>query len=157
MDSERWVSYNIDDLYPEWQLNAHCRGVGVTYYFGDDEEQPTMSIKQVRRAAKLCDVCPVFVECLTWALMEREEYGVWAGTSGRVRRRIFKMVDNGDTTVSEVVERFCNGQGDIYRHPGTQAGQPTQGGPGHQVAQFPSPRPAFNGGLPETVEREAAI
>ena len=117
-DSERWVSYNIDDLYPEWQVRAHCRGVGVAYYFGDDDEQPTMSIKAVRRASKLCEVCPVYEECLTWALTTREEYGVWAGTSGRVRRRIFKMVDNGDTTVAEVVERFCNGQGDAYRLPG---------------------------------------
>lgn len=117
-DSERWVSYNIDDLYPEWQVRAHCRGVGVSYYFGDDAEQPTMSIKQVRRASKLCEVCPVYIECLTWALSTREEYGVWAGTSGRVRRRIFKLVDNGDTTVDEVVERFRNGQGDTYRLPG---------------------------------------
>lgn len=116
-DSERWVSYNIDDLYPAWQSKAHCQGVGVNYYFGDDDEQPTMSIKQVRRASKLCDVCEVYTECLFWALTRREEYGVWAGTSGRVRRRIFKMVDNGLTTVDEVVERFRNGQGDIYRYP----------------------------------------
>jgi WhiB family transcriptional regulator, redox-sensing transcriptional regulator len=117
VDSERWVSYSIDDLYPDWQKRAHCRGVGVEYYFGDDAEQPTMSIKAVRRASKLCEVCPVYVECLTWALTTREEYGVWAGTSGRMRRRIFKLVDNGDTTVAEVVERFRNGQGDTYRLP----------------------------------------
>jgi hypothetical protein len=114
-DTERWVSYQISDLYPEWQKDAHCAGVGLSYYFGDDTEQPTMSIKQVRQAAKLCDVCPVYTECLTWALDEREEYGVWAGTSGRVRRRIFKMIDNDLTTVEEVVERFRNGQGDTYR------------------------------------------
>jgi WhiB family redox-sensing transcriptional regulator len=117
-DSERWVSYSIDDLYPDWQQRAHCRGVGVAYYFGDDDEQPTMSIKAVRRASKLCEVCPVYVECLTWALSTREEYGVWAGTSGRVRRRIFKMMDNGETTVAQVVERFLDGQGDTYRLPG---------------------------------------
>src|ERR1043165_1275570 len=82
-DSERWVSYSISDLYPDWQRQAHCQGVGVSYYFGDDDEQPTMSIKQVRRASKLCEVCPVFMECLEWALTHREEYGVWATTSGR--------------------------------------------------------------------------
>src|SRR4029077_13258796 len=120
-DSERWVSYHIDDLYPDWQQQAHCRGVGVNYYFGDDDEQPTMSIRQVRAASKLCDVCPVFVECLTWALSTREEYGVWAGTSGRVRRRIFKMVDNGERTVDEVVEDFRHGRGDTYRLPAQTA------------------------------------
>ena len=74
-----------------------------------------MSIKQIRRASKLCDVCPVYVECLTSALVNREEYGVWAGTSRRVRRRIFQLIDMGLTTVDEVVERFLNGQGDYYR------------------------------------------
>src|SRR5262245_433990 len=116
-DSERWVSYSISDLYPDWQSRAHCAGVGVGYYFGDDGDQPTMSINQVRRASKLCEVCAVFMECLEWALTVREEYGVWASTSGRVRRRIFKMMDNGETTVAEVVEVFRRGEGDRYRLP----------------------------------------
>src|SRR5215831_3810420 len=116
-ENERWVSYHIADLYPAWHEQAHCKGVGVDYYFGDEDGQPTMSINQVRRAAKLCDVCPVFYECLHHALTRREEYGVWAGTSGRVRRRIFKLVDNGHTTVDEVLEAFRHGQGDRYRVP----------------------------------------
>src|SRR4051812_35714454 len=131
-DSERWVSYNISDLYPEWQALAHCQGVGVSYYFGDDDEQPTMSIKQVRAASKLCDVCPVYVECLTWALGTREEYGVWAGTSGRVRRRIFKLLDNGEVTVPEVVEEFRNGRGDAYRLPSQAGKKAVQAIGGHQ-------------------------
>src|SRR5262252_2807192 len=129
-DSERWVSYSIDDLYPDWHARAHCAGVGVNYYFGSDGDQPTMSIQQVRRASKLCDVCPVFIECLTWALEIREEYGVWAGTSGRVRRRIFKMVDNGETTVAEVVEVFRSGQGDRYRLPAEDTGPSVEAFPG---------------------------
>lgn len=120
-DSQRWVSYNLDDLYPEWQNRAHCSGVGVDYYFGDDDQQ-MMSIGERRRASKLCEVCPVFKECLTWALTVREEYGIWAGTSGMIRRRIFKMVDNGEITVPEVVEDFRHGRGDTYRL-GANAGQ----------------------------------
>lgn len=115
LDSERWVSFSLDELWPDWQERAHCRSVGYEYYFGNDDRQPAMSIKQIRRASKLCDVCPVYVECLTSALVNREEYGVWAGTSRRVRRRIFQLIDMGLTTVDEVVERFLNGQGDYYR------------------------------------------
>lgn len=150
-DSERWVSYNISDLYPAWQTKAHCAGVGVEYYFGDDAEQPTMSIKQVRRASKLCDVCPVYTECLTWALSTREEYGVWVGTSGRVRRRIFKMMDNGLTTVDEVVERFRNGQGDTYRLPQAEVQEPCSTLPlqGDSVGEG-------DNGLPAAHLREAA-
>ena len=134
-DTERWVSYNISDLYPEWQSRAHCAGVGVGYYFGDETEQPTMSIRQVRAASKLCEVCPVFIECLTHALTVREEYGVWAGTSGRVRRRIFKMMDTGLTTVDEVVERFRSGHGDDYRL--GRAGQAAEEALGSSVSHVP--------------------
>jgi len=115
-DDQRWVSYNVSDLYPEWQDQAHCAGVGVQYYFGE-------SIQQVRRASKLCDVCPVFYDCLFHALVNREGYGVWAGTSGRMRRRIFKMVDTGQTTVAEVMEVFRRGEGDRYRIGAQEAGQ----------------------------------
>src|SRR4051812_34106581 len=98
-DSERFVSYHIEDLFPAWQKQARCAGVGTNYYFGDENEQPTMSIKQVRRAAKLCDVFPVYRDCFRWALENNEEYGVWAGTSGRTRRKIQKVLGSGQTTV----------------------------------------------------------
>lgn len=127
VDSERYVSYSLDDLYPTWQAQAHCKGVGVNYYFGDEDEQPTMSIKQVRQASKLCDVCPVFEECLRWSIEQREYYGVWAGTSGRTRRKIFKLVDNGDATVDEVVEGICHGQGDRYRNAALGRGEDPSG------------------------------
>lgn len=113
-DTDRYVSFKFEDLWPSWQRQAHCRDVGVSYYFGDEEQLP-MSIKAVRRAARLCDVCPVYTECLRWALERREEYGVWAGTSGRVRRRIFSLLDNGMTTVDDVIEVFLNGGADQYR------------------------------------------
>ena len=108
VDSERWVLFSYSDLIPEWQAQAHCKGVGHDMYFGNEDEQPTMSIKQVRNAAKLCDVCPVFVECLTHALTVREEYGVWAGTSGRTRRRLFALLDRGDYTIEQLVEVTIN-------------------------------------------------
>lgn len=104
------MSFSLPDLYPEWQEQAHCAGTGQDAYFGNEDEQPTMSIKQVRNAAKLCDVCPVFEECLRHALTVREEYGVWAGTSGRTRRRLFAMIDRGDYTVDELVEVTLNGR-----------------------------------------------
>lgn len=140
-DSQRWVSYSVDDLYPAWQEDAHCKGVGVTYYFGE-------SIQQVRRASKLCDVCPVFYQCLNHALVNREGYGVWAGTSGRMRRRIFKMVDTGTTTVAEVMEVFRRGEGDQYRIPGKEPG------PYRELAPEPVAREALGEG--ETGLRPAA-
>lgn len=115
VDEGRWVTYNIWDLYPDWQSEAYCKGVGTAHYFGDEATQPTMSIKQVRQAAKLCAMCPVYTECLSHALTIREEYGVWAGTSGRVRRAIFALMDVGLVDVEDVVNHFLNGNGDFYK------------------------------------------
>lgn len=102
------MSYKLKDLWPEWQEDAHCKGVGTSYYFGDEASQPTMSIGQIRNASKLCDVCPVFQDCLRHALEWREEYGVWAGTSGRTRKRMFALLDDGTATIEEIVEAVSN-------------------------------------------------
>lgn len=116
-DSERFVSFSLRDLWPIWQEGARCLGVGTNYYFGDEEQQPTMSIKQVRQASKLCDVCPVYRECLRWALENNEEYGVWAGTSGRTRRKIQKVLSSGSVSVDDVVEDFTHGRRGKYTGP----------------------------------------
>jgi WhiB family transcriptional regulator, redox-sensing transcriptional regulator len=121
LDSERFVSFSLEDLYPDWQKESRCLGVGNDYFFGDEKQQPTMSIKQVRQASKLCDVCPVYRECLRWALENREEYGVWAGTSGRVRRKIQRLLEANEVTVDQVVEDFTHGRRDRYaEHAGTK-------------------------------------
>lgn len=116
-DSDRFVSYHLEDLWPEWQEQGRCLGVGNDYFFGDEDEQPTMNIKQIRQAAKLCDVCPVFRECLRHSLEQKEEYGVWASTSGRVRRKIFRMIEAGEVTVDEVIEDYANGRRAKYTGP----------------------------------------
>lgn len=109
----------IDSLYPAWQDEAKCNGVGNDHFFGkeDAESKMTMNIGQVRRAAKLCDTCPVFRECITQALMNKEEYGIWAGSTGKVRKHIRAMIARGDVTIPEVIEDYCRGETQKYRPP----------------------------------------
>ncbi len=73
-----------------------------------------MSPKSIKDAAAICDTCPVFRECLRNALELEEQYGVWAGTSGRVRRRIQAMITLNVVTVDQVVEDYCNGERGKY-------------------------------------------
>lgn len=69
-----------------------------------------MSPKKVKQAAVICSECPVFAQCLRSALVFEEQYGVWAGTSGRVRTRIQRMIADKIVTIDEVVEDYCNGR-----------------------------------------------
>lgn len=83
-------------------------------WFGPRDERKSMSPKQIKNAAAVCDGCPVFAQCLRNALEMEEQYGVWAGTSGRVRRRIQAMITLNVVTVDEVIEDYCNGQRGKY-------------------------------------------
>jgi len=105
----------VEALHPAWQQQAKCLGVGNDYFFGKDDAQMTMNISQVRRAAKLCETCPVFRECITWALENREEYGIWAGSTGKVRKNIRGMITRGEVTIPEVIEDYCHGETAKYR------------------------------------------
>lgn len=57
----------------------HCRGQDPNLFFpvDDEDEEPPLAPPGV---LKLCNVCPVRPECLTWAL-ERGERGIWGGTT----------------------------------------------------------------------------
>lgn len=66
---------------PAWQRRAACRGRGIDEFF------PPAGSSHVRIAA-LCARCPVFDECLEYALENPALKGVWAGTSERGRHRI---------------------------------------------------------------------
>jgi WhiB family redox-sensing transcriptional regulator len=106
---------HIDSLHPHWQTDAKCLGVGNDYFFGIEEAPMPMNISQVRRASKLCETCPVFRDCITHALENKEEYGIWAGSTGKVRKNIRAMIARGEVTVPEVIEDYCNGKTEKYR------------------------------------------
>lgn len=38
-------------------------------------------------AKRICQRCPVIVECREWALRRREQYGVWGGMGEAERAR----------------------------------------------------------------------
>lgn len=40
---------------------------------------------------RICGGCPVREDCLTWALDNRVEWGVWGGLSNRERRKVLRQ------------------------------------------------------------------
>lgn len=66
-----------------WMLHARCRGTEPASYFPSDG-------LGVERAQRVCEMCPVRMPCLEYALEHRIEHGVWGGASERERRRILR-------------------------------------------------------------------
>lgn len=67
----------------EWMLEAACRGEDVDLFFSEQEPDQ-------RRALAVCSGCAVQERCRQRAFDEHELYGVWGGTTGAERRRIFR-------------------------------------------------------------------
>lgn len=66
---------------PEWTLAAVCQSVDPEIFFPNKGESPNA-------AKRVCDRCPVIVECLAFATAHGERYGVYGGKSERERRAL---------------------------------------------------------------------
>jgi WhiB family redox-sensing transcriptional regulator len=68
----------------KWTRQSACRGLDpMIFYPVSDEEAGA--------AQSVCAECPVQVDCLEYALENRERDGVWGGATERDRRRIIRQ------------------------------------------------------------------
>ena len=63
----------------DWQTNARCTEVDPEIFF---PERGGSS----KSARAVCDKCLVKDDCLEYALKNKEQFGIWGGTSERERR-----------------------------------------------------------------------
>lgn len=61
-----------------WYAQAECRGHAALFFTDEYGARPARAI---------CEVCPVRVECLEYALDQKIEDGVWGGMTGLQRKR----------------------------------------------------------------------
>lgn len=71
------------ELPGAWVLDGLCAQVDPEAFYPDKGES-TAAAKSV------CQGCPVRAECLSFALENRERYGVWGGLSERDRRKLLR-------------------------------------------------------------------
>ncbi|MEA2716854.1 MAG: WhiB family transcriptional regulator, redox-sensing transcriptional regulator [Actinomycetota bacterium] len=64
-----------------WQWQANCLGVDPDLFFPERGAS-------TREAKAVCRGCVVRTECLEYALINGEKFGIWGGLSERERRRI---------------------------------------------------------------------
>lgn len=67
-----------------WQSRARCVEVDPEIFF---PERGGSS----KAARAVCNECTVRQECLLYALANREQFGIWGGTSERERRRLRRL------------------------------------------------------------------
>jgi len=65
----------------EWRQGAACRDVDTALFFPDREEESGP-------ARAVCASCPVSAACLEFALITRQDDGVWGGLTESERRRL---------------------------------------------------------------------
>lgn len=79
-----------------WKNAAHCRGMDPESFFPDKSG--------AGKARAVCANCPVRLDCLEFAISEREIYGVWGGCPKRVRDRVRRrMLQRNVRSVKELL------------------------------------------------------
>ncbi len=64
-----------------WQDLANCRGANADLFFPERGAS-------TRTAKSICRECTVRAECLEFAIVNSEKFGIWGGLSERERRKI---------------------------------------------------------------------
>lgn len=63
-----------------WREEAACKSYPAVLFFGlDDSESPVERRAREDRAKEVCAVCEVRRECLEYAVLTKEPYGIWGG------------------------------------------------------------------------------
>ncbi len=67
----------------DWQTKARCT---------NEEVDPEIFFPErggsSKAARAVCDKCEVRLQCLEYALNNKEQFGIWGGTSERERRKL---------------------------------------------------------------------
>lgn len=69
----------------DWQAHARCTDVSVDPEIFFPERGGSS-----KAARAVCKDCKVQSQCLDYALNNKEQFGIWGGTSERERRRLRK-------------------------------------------------------------------
>lgn len=98
---------------PDWRDRALCRHWGPWTFYRSEEIRPSdRRLEAERRAKQICSRCPVIGSCLSWAVANTREVGVWGGqtsddrdaTRRRLRRQRVRSESYGDNESCEAVQ-----------------------------------------------------
>jgi WhiB family transcriptional regulator, redox-sensing transcriptional regulator len=76
------------DRCRDWRSDAACRDADPELFFPDGDIRSARA--HVKTAKLICRGCPVSATCLTWALTNGQEAGIWGGLTEDERRRLHR-------------------------------------------------------------------
>jgi WhiB family transcriptional regulator, redox-sensing transcriptional regulator len=79
--------------YDDWRERAACRDEDPELFFPVSEMGP--SARQVDQAKAVCARCPVRARCLTYALENGLDHGIYGGTTETERRLLRRRERTG--------------------------------------------------------------
>ena len=91
------------DYRPDWRSSASCRDADPELFFPEGEPRATRA--QVKTAKLICRGCPVSAICLSWALANGQEAGIWGGLTEDERRRLDRSARRRLSTPAYTVHR----------------------------------------------------
>ena len=65
----------------DWRQDAACRELDTAVFFPETEEEEATALA-------VCASCPVREACLEFALITRQDDGIWGGLTETERRRV---------------------------------------------------------------------
>lgn len=79
---------------PDWVDRAICKGLDPNTFFPSSKDSDCDF--KIKQAKKICSGCPVRLECLTYALVHKEAYGIWGGMTERRISRLRNEIGETD-------------------------------------------------------------
>ncbi len=76
---------------PAWHDRAACRKAPELYY-DPEGEKPRQKAVRERQARRICEGCPVLLDCLADALERNERYGIRGGKTEEERREMRRRI-----------------------------------------------------------------
>ena len=85
-----WEEYRaVLDEEDGWFKEALCAGYPTDVFYPSTDSEAS-------EAKSICRKCRVRKSCLEWAIVMREENGVWGGASEKERPRLRRKIRNRD-------------------------------------------------------------
>jgi len=92
------------------ETSAACKDNDVSMFYVDEGPIHNQSIKlAISKAVSICKLCPVRFECLSKAVSNKEEFGIWGGLTARERKKFFSSYTQID---DEVIRRAIKWKSD---------------------------------------------